>query len=174
LFGLLFFVLGEKWEWFKTTMVQARNRRTKIEFISGIDPFVQQNGPDSVLYRVAVKSKGDHSGVSLVISNIDPHPGPAVTEIPLMQRHDRATLNADGRLKRTFDLRQEQPIYIDVLQKNRNDGIIGVMHVMEGHVDQVIQAGNYIITLETRGPVLSQRKFSVTVDSHGILGFRPL
>jgi hypothetical protein len=112
--------------------------------------------------------------VSLVISKIAPHPDRAVTEIPLEQMHDRGHLNPDHRLKRTFDLHQKQPIYIDVVQKNRNDGVIGIMHVMEGDIDQAIPAANYTLTLETRGPVSCQRQFAVTVDSNGVLGFEPL
>ena len=151
-----------------------RGRETEIEFTPGVDPFVQWNGPDSVLYRVAVKSKAEHPEVSLVISAIDPHPGPAVTEIPLMQRHDRPALNADGKWKRTFDLHQEQPLYVDVVQKDRNEDSIGIPHTMVGDVDQTIPTGNYIFTLETRGSVSAHRKFSVTVDNNGVLGFSPL
>ena len=173
--GFLFFVFGEKWERLKATISQVRSKGTEIDFIPGLHPFVQLNGLDQLLYRVAVKSKGNHSGVFLVISKIDPQPpGVAVTEIYLTQMHDRPQLNADGRLKKTFDLNQEQPIYIDVVLKTQSDASICVMHGMPDHIDQRIPAGNYTITLETRGPVVAQRKFIITVDGDGVLGFGPL
>jgi hypothetical protein len=163
---------GFKWPQIKTAIWHGKT--TEIGFIPGVHPFVQLNGTDQLLYRVAVKSKGNHSGVSLVISKIDPQPPNAVTEIYLTQMHDRPQLNADQRWKKTFDLRQRQPIYVDVVQKKHGEERIWIMHGMPDHIDQRIPAGNYTFTLETRGPVLSQRKFTVSVDSDGKLGFRPL
>lgn len=171
LVGIVSGLIGYSW----SQMKKWRGRKTEIEFLPGIDPFVQTIGTDYMLYRVAVKSKGAHSGVSLVVSNIIPQPpGSAVTEIPLIQRHDRPQLNIDGKWKKTFDLHQEQPIYIDVVQKTRNEESIWVVHGMPDHIDPRIPVGNYTLTLETRGPVVSRRKFIVTVDSDGVLGFKPL
>jgi len=152
---------------------------TEIIFKKRIDPFVQPIGDNCLLFRVAVQSTVEVKGVSLVISGVEPRPSTpsgwfSGTEIPLIQRHDRKHLHPDNRYKKQFDLNPDQPVYIDIAQKESSVPYIDIRHAMEGDVDNLIEPGRYTITLETRGPVLVSKRFTLVARDAGFLDFGPL
>ena len=108
----------------------------------------------------------------MVVNSIQPQPeNSSVTEIPLLQRHDRKHLNPDNVFKKAFDLFPNQPVYLDVVQKEEDSDRIDVRHTMEDDIATHIEAGRYIFTLATRGPIFSERQFQVSIDNDGKLGF---